>query len=490
MKINRINIFIVTFCLVLLISCEKWVDIKEPTNLIGTEVIFGDTNSVKTLIGDMYFQMSSGAGGHFSKISLTSAFICDELKFKSGSTIPTAYAYIEPYYCNYSSSSTVFSNWNSWYNPIFQANVLLEHLPKVNNVNFAESKKREYTGVAHTIRALKHYDLARCYGDVPLIKSTDINLASATGRNSQSEVFGFVIEDLNKAIDELPSTKGAVQFINCKYQAHALLARVYLQTDKWSEAESAATSVISSGLYSIESDLNKVFKRGSKEIIFALGDYRASGNVYNGRVYMIYNMYYNFQLSNLTSANLNYIAGATVQCPTLSDQFMNSFESSDKRSVDGNWVKKYIYNSYDVVIPYKYKVSQSTLDNTLATTSPEDEVWIRLAEMYLIRAEARAMQNKISEAAADLNVIRNRAGLANTTASDKTTMLTAIENERWHELFLEGHRFFDLSRTGKLDAVISSIPFKAENWAPHKKFWPIPVTYLFENPWLKQTTGY
>jgi len=491
MKINRIKIFTVTFCLVLLISCEKWVDIKEPTNLIGVNVIFEDTNSVKTLMGDMYYQMSGGGGQHFSNIAYRSALICDELKFKPESTIPVGYNnIIESYYCSYSSSSIIFSFWNSWYNPVFQANVLLERLPAVNNANFPEAKKREYAGVAHTIRAWKHYDLARCYGDVPLIESTSVDLASAAGRTAQSAIFNFVIEDLKKASDELPTTKGAVQLINCKFQAQSSLARVYLQTEKWAEAEIAATSVINSGLYSIEPDLNKVFKRGSKEIIFAIGDSRATGNVYNGRANILNMLYSSSQISNLTSSNMNYIAGASVQFATLSDQLMNSFESSDKRAIDGNWVKKYSYNSYNFVIPYKYKVSLSTLDNNLAVSAPEDEVWIRLAEIYLIRAEARANQNKISEAAADLNVIRNRAGLANTTANDKATLLTAIENERWHELFLEGHRFFDLSRSGKLDAVISAIPFKAANWASYKKYWPIPETYLFQNPWLKQTAGY
>ena len=116
----------------------------------------------------------------------------------------------------------------------------------------------------------------------------------------------------------------------------------------------------------------------------------------------------------------------------------------------------------------------------------------RLAEQYLIRAEARAQQNNISGAQADLNAIRTRAGLANVTATTQTGLVTAIYHERQIELFTEfGHRWFDLKRTGQLDAVMGiAAPQKGGTWASYKALIPIPASEISINPHLTQNPGY
>ena len=114
---------------------------------------------------------------------------------------------------------------------------------------------------------------------------------------------------------------------------------------------------------------------------------------------------------------------------------------------------------------------------------------LRLAEQYLIRAEARAQQNNISGSQSDLNLIRNRAGLVNTAANDKTALLTAIEHERQVELFTEwGHRWLDLKRTNRADAVLG--PIKAPNWQPTDMLYPIPQTQIANDPNVHQNPGY
>jgi len=117
---------------------------------------------------------------------------------------------------------------------------------------------------------------------------------------------------------------------------------------------------------------------------------------------------------------------------------------------------------------------------------------LRLAEQYLIRAEAMAQQNKIPEAAADLNVIRSRAGLPNTTAATQSAMLAAILQERKAELFTEwGHRWLDLKRTNTVDSVMSVVaPQKGGTWQSIQKYYPIPQSELNADPNLVQTPGY
>jgi hypothetical protein len=117
----------------------------------------------------------------------------------------------------------------------------------------------------------------------------------------------------------------------------------------------------------------------------------------------------------------------------------------------------------------------------------------RLAEQYLIRAEARAQQDNLIEAISDLDVLRNRAGISlikNTTPGiSKTNLLLAIEKERQVELFAEwGHRWLDLKRTNRADIVLA--PTKSK-WSKDDTLYPIPTSEFNKNPRLgDQNPGY
>jgi hypothetical protein len=115
---------------------------------------------------------------------------------------------------------------------------------------------------------------------------------------------------------------------------------------------------------------------------------------------------------------------------------------------------------------------------------------LRLAEQYLIRAEAHAQQKNVSGAADDLNKLRTRAGLSNTTAATQDDLLAAVAHERQTELFAEwGHRWFDLKRTGKAEEVLSTITTK-QPWSNNKLVYPIPSMDVINDPSLKQNDGY
>ncbi|MNS80528.1 SusD family protein [compost metagenome] len=114
---------------------------------------------------------------------------------------------------------------------------------------------------------------------------------------------------------------------------------------------------------------------------------------------------------------------------------------------------------------------------------------MRLSEQYLIRAEVRAQQGDLIGAKEDLDAIRNRAGLPQTTAGTKQEILDAILQERRWELFTEyGHRFFDLKRSGKIDAVLS---ITKTGWNTTDVLFPLPQNELSINPnLLPQNSGY
>jgi len=133
----------------------------------------------------------------------------------------------------------------------------------------------------------------------------------------------------------------------------------------------------------------------------------------------------------------------------------------------------------------KYKQKSTNMGPMLA----EDDVVMRLAEQYLIRAEANAALGKTSESAADLNVLRRRAGLRDLPSDmTKEQLVLQVEKERRAELFVEGHRWFDIVRTGRANAVFGAA--KPATWKPHAVLLPIPQAEMDLNQNLVQNPGY
>jgi starch-binding outer membrane protein, SusD/RagB family len=157
---------------------------------------------------------------------------------------------------------------------------------------------------------------------------------------------------------------------------------------------------------------------------------------------------------------------------------MNSFETGDNRK--SSWTAF----SGGAYFPFKYK-------NAAATTGANAEYFIglRLADQYLIRAEAEVKQDDLAGATADINAIRSRAGLPGTRASTADSLLAAVIHERRVELFTEwGDRFLDLKRTGQLNTVMSAD--KPTTWKPTAALLPIPFYETSNDPNLTQNPGY
>jgi hypothetical protein len=245
----------------------------------------------------------------------------------------------------------------------------------------------------------------------------------------------------------------------------AFLAKVYLYRQEWQKAYDAANTVIGSGEYSLEPDLNNVFLDGSQEAIWQLPANGYSQVTAEAGAFIPYN----------SSVTPNYIFTPFLK---------NAFESGDQRLQQ--WAKVTTMNiggvDQTVYSPYKYK----NLYSSAATV--EDYMIFRLGELYLIRAEAAAHIGNTSDALDDLNQVRARAGVPASTASTEDDLLTAIMHERQTELFTEwGSRWLDLKRTGTIDAVLSA---EKTGWDAHDALYPVPNTQLNLNSLLKQNPGY
>jgi len=164
----------------------------------------------------------------------------------------------------------------------------------------------------------------------------------------------------------------------------------------------------------------------------------------------------------------------------LTPELLTAWEPGDLRRAA--WVDSVVNNGVSYVFPYKYKEASNNPPNG------EYEIVLRLAELYLIRAEARVEQGNTAGAAADLNIVRARTGLPPTTATDPAVLLTTILHERQIEFFAEwGHRWLDLKRTGEAGAVLGA---EKSGWQATDQLYPIPANELTENPTLVQNPGY
>jgi hypothetical protein len=177
----------------------------------------------------------------------------------------------------------------------------------------------------------------------------------------------------------------------------------------------------------------------------------------------------------------------------LSTALLGAFEANDLRRTA--WVDSTVYGSPAITyyFPYKYKIG--TAQAIPGATPTEYIMVLRLAEQYLIRAEARAEQNDLTDAIKDLNVIRRRAGLPILSNSlTMTQVLAAVMQERRIEFFAEwGSRWLDLKRTGQVDAVMSiATPLKGQGtvWQSYQQLYPIPHNELNADHNLRQNPGY
>jgi len=397
-------------------------------------------------------------------------------------------------YTNSMLATGTYGPWTNAYNYIYQANAILQGLK--DNKGIDHVVNQQLTGESKFIRAFWMFYLLNCYGDVPLVTSTDYWVNSSLHREKMMNVYRQIIDDLVDAqellssdfvgADNITSTDERVR--PTKWAAIALLARSYLFTEKYDSAETAATAVINNnGMFGLCTDFDSVFLANSREAIWQLPSPLSNGN----------------NAGSNTWEGYWFILMGQPSTATLSPQMMAAFEEGDNRKV--KWVGSYTmsdppFNTY--YFPLKYKIQ---IDNDPSNTE-EYTMMLRLAELYLIRAEARARQSNILGAVADLNVLRSRARapisatIPNPLPDIPSTItqadvLLAILHERQVELFTEwGHRWFDLIRSQTINSVMGApgdvCQVKGGIWKPDWQFFPIPQDEITRNPNLTQNSGY
>lgn len=442
-------------CVLIASGCKKLIQVDEPDDSMTSPEVFSSDSLAQAAIDGLYIKIMGSSkfllnGG----LSLFPALSADEL------IRTTQMGNEDQFYLNNISSNNLLVNANLWkaaYVYIYQCNICIEGLLKSTGVSI--DLKNRLMGEVKYVRALCYYYLVNLYGDVPLVLVTNAEVNAMLFRTSISEVYKQIEADLTFAREVLINVKENTT--PTSYAAQALLARVYLHLKNWEKAEELSSAVINSGSFLLQRDLSTVFKIQSKEIIFQWAPVQNRFNAAEGFMFV----------PPVNTSRPTYL---------INQELLNAFETDDLRR--NTWIKSGPFGNY----PYKYTVYLSAT----GSLPVEYNVVLRLAEQYLIRAEARVKQSRIEEAVADINTIRTRAGLQPlVTTISIEQCLQAIEQERRTELFTEwGHRWIDLKRTNRADDVLGAV--KGSNWQATDKLYPIPLSELETAPNLKQNPGY
>lgn len=458
-------------------SCKKIVEVDSPSTSVNSENVYSnDATAISTVTGLYIFMNSSSVFAGRGGFSLQSGLSSDELSLSGN----VSDARLIAYYQNSLSPIAHGSDyWGPLYTLVFRCNSAIEGLS--TSTALSSAVKQQLLGEALLVRAFSFFYLVNYFGDVPMPLSSDYKVNSLLNRTSISKVYQQIISDLLEAQSFLSENylDGSLKNYSTvpervrptKWAATALLARVYLYAKEYSKAEAQANLVIDHSIkYGLNSNLNGVFLKNSNEAIWQLQPVTPATTTEDALFFVI----------NAPQSNSKPVY--------LSTSMLGSFEANDRRKAI--WTKDTIIG--DVRYTYPYKYTNATLNSSVT----EYLMVLRLSEQYLIRAEARAHLNNLTGAIDDLDRIRGRALLpliatTNSTIS-QSELLAIILHERRVELFSEwAHRWLDLKRTDKVDAVMAVETIsKGGVWNSTQKLYPISMIELQRNPNLVQNPGY
>lgn len=452
-------------CLIF-ISCEDFVEPDAPNHIVSSEQVFNTEETARSAMMGIYNQLTrtSFCGGWENSVSVLAGLSSDNLT----SLWETNFDYME-----FDQHSIIPDNsrnqqlWAGAYNLIYMCNSVLEGIQYAPNLS--EELRNSMEGEAKFMRAFSYFYLTNLYNDIPLLLTTDYENNALANQTESAVVYQQILSDLISAegLTEIDYRDGERRFIN-KHVVRAFLARVHLYLENYEEAEYWSTQVIAQeDQYQLMDNLNETFLANSPEAIWQISPIGQGGSLsytYDGYIMII----------DPNSASLNPVR--------LTQDLLGVFDNNDLRRQ--LWIN--YDQETDSYYAYKYKDRNSTNNIT------EYSMVLRLAEQYLIRAEARAKLGNLNGGISDLNIIRDRAGLPSINEEipnlNMELLLNEILLERRRELYTEwGHRWLDLKRTGNAAEV-----FENGNtpWQDTDTFYPIPEEERMKNPNLGQNPGY
>jgi hypothetical protein len=382
-------------------------------------------------------------------------------------------------------NTNVSRDWGYLYSTIGKANIVINNVMECPDPNLSQTRKNEILGEASFIRAFMYFQAVQLWGDVPL-QLTEVTTISAEvlpeiypllfpARAPMDSVYMQIIKDFEVAVQYVTPTATHNGYATTG-AANAMLAKVYatIEPHDYSKVAQYCDAVIA-GPYSLLPDYELLWgtEENTAESIFEI-NYEGTETNANWGV----NMFRGFDWKKFNIPSNDLVKAFDDEGDLIRKNASIIFESQG--FPDPHWPQ----NNYPFL--NKWRV--------FGVSSPQNYIFVRLADIILLKAEALNELGDVNGAAELVNQIRSRVELSNTTASDQASMRLAIEKERRLELAFEGHRWFDLKRTGRAIEVINNAVDesgqKLYNLTENRLLWPIPQSELDINTSQTQNPGY
>lgn len=441
-RFKYIFAFAITFSLG---SCAGFLEVEPRSSIVDDRTIV-DKASSETAIRGAYASFRSYYSVNFQSVGYLSG---DNIQWTGSQSQVQEFI---NHRVN-AENSTIASVWSDIYTTINRTNHVISKVPAVSDPLLTDVLRNQIVGEAYFLRALAYFDLVRVWGGVPLVTKPTLTAQDNRGieRAGQDEVYAQVIADLNLAEPLLPATTDRHRAT--QKTVWALKARYYLYRRDYSKAEEYASKVISDASYKLVKPFNAFFAndaRGTEESVFEI--------FYNVNETNTHRVQWQPQQNGGTRQWAPNDAFVALVNDPVTGGTRNTLVARDNQN---RWYGNMYYRS-------------PATDPTFV---------IRIAELYLIRSEARVHLQKPDGALTDLNAVRERAELPKATAGTPDALLLAIENQRRLEFAMEPHRWFDLVRTGRAATVLNISD-------PNRFLLPIPAKQLLADIVLKQNPGY
>ncbi|KAA6335184.1 RagB/SusD family nutrient uptake outer membrane protein [termite gut metagenome] len=437
-------------------SCEDFLDVK-PTSSIVADNAITDARTARASIIGVYASLKSYCTGSELTLGVMPA---DNVSF-GGSQSQNIDLDNNAFTVT---NSAIVGAYRSLYSLINRANWVIASLDNVTDPLFTSEEKDQILGEAYFIRAFGYFNLGRSWGGVQiqLTPTTDLSVLNGIRRSTLAETYAQVKADLTEAERLLPennTTRNRAQ----KSIARALRARLHLYAGEWAEAETYASQVIANPKYELVYPYQAFFTSPflTKESVFEI----------------------TFSTNDRNSTWSSWYPSSVVRSGSY--QFVPTNEIAEKLTNPEIAGSRSALIKNDPRVGYYGVLYNTAVASASVVQSTDPAYVIRIAELYLIRAEARAkkVSADLSGAIADLNAIRQRADLAPfPSTSNAQAVILAIEEERRIEFAFEAHRWYDLVRTERVKEVLGV----------EKNYWlfPIPQADILSDPDIEQNPGY
>lgn len=473
----------------LVFSCEDYLDL-EP---VSQSIVVGNTDA-----DSLYFKSASEVeaalagtyGGFKDEYFQLDYFVNGDAQSDdayAGGDNPDNFQ-IDDYRLD-ATNRNVSRDWGYLYTTIGKANTILNNIDDVTDPALTASRKAEIIGEASFIRAFMYFQLVQLWGDVPL-QLQEVKTISADrldeiyaiifpARSSTEQVYAQIISDLERALPLVRPTATHKGYATTG-AVNALLAKVYATREPhdWAKVKTYCDAVIAGG-YSLLSDYNQLWSNANENSAESIFEINYSGGASDGNWGTKIFRGLDWKKFNLPSNDL--VAAFEAENDQIRKNASIVFIDISGKWSDEHWPQTH----YPFINKWR----------NFQEGSDQNYIFIRLADILLLKAEALNELNDQAGAAELVNRIRTRVGLADISVASQADMQLAIEKERRLELAFEGHRWYDLKRTGRAIAVINNARGAngqnlGYNLTSQRLLWPIPQAELDKNQKLTQNPGY